>query len=222
MKKPGRGSKVTYTHNTMPPEIQDYFGILFNNIKAYLPHFSDALTNSIVSSCEIFAFKRNDIILDYGETCRHCYFCISGMVTAKYIKDGREKAKWFFAENDLITSVKSFFRQIASADKLIAKEPTICLAIPWEKLEHIYDTHPEFNKVGRKLTEYYYELAEDRAIWVNNTAEERYNLLFREYPKLVNRITDTELSSYLGISRQYLSKIKKQSRKNSFHPSPLR
>lgn len=137
MKKPGRGSKVMYTAHAMPPEIQDYFGILFNNIKTYLPCFSETLTNNIINSCEIFSFKRNDIILDYGEICRHCYFCISGMVTAKYLKDGTEKAKWFFTENDVITSVKSFFRQTASADKLIAKEYTICLAIPWEKLESI-------------------------------------------------------------------------------------
>ncbi|HEY9260435.1 hypothetical protein [Chitinophaga sp.] len=68
MKKPGRGNKVMYTTNAMPQEIQDYFGVLFKSIKTYLPHFSDALTNNIINSCEIFSFKRNDIVLDIIST----------------------------------------------------------------------------------------------------------------------------------------------------------
>jgi len=199
MKKSNRGTRFMYTVNSMPSEVQLYFETLFNDLKVYLPFFPDTLKNAIINSCEVFSFKRNDIILDYGETCRYCYFCIKGLVTGRYIKDGIEKAKWFFAEHDMIVSVKSFFNQVPSLDKLIAKE----------KLEAIYDTYPEFNKVGRKLTERYYELAEERAMWINRVAEERYHLLFKEYPKLENRLTDTDLASYLGITRQYLSTIKK-------------
>lgn len=210
MKKPNRGTKVIHVANSMSPEVQHYFEIMFSDLKVHLPFLSDALTNTIINSCEVFSFKRNDIILDYGETCRYCYFCIKGLVTGRYIKDGIEKAKWFFTEHDMIISVRSFFNQAASSDKLIAKEPTICLAIPWGKLEAIYEAYPEFNKVGRKLTEHYYELAEERAIWINYAAEERYHLLFKAYPKLENRISDTDLSSYLGITRQYLSAIKKR------------
>jgi|GEM_PF-1973800 len=215
MKKNNRGTKVTYMANAMPPEVQHYFEILFSDLKAHLPFPSDALTQAVINSCEVFSFKQGNIILDYGETCRYCYFCIQGLVTGKYIKDGMEKAKWFFAEHDMIISVKSFFNQVASLDKLIAKEATICLAISWEKLENIYDTYPEFNRVGRKLTQYYYELAEERAMWINYAAAERYNLLFKEYPKLDNRIRDADLASYLGITRQYLSHIKKQRRKTN-------
>lgn len=209
MKKTNRGTKIIYTVNPISPEVQHYFETMFNDLKVYLPSFQEALKNAIINSCEVFSFKRNDIILDYGETCRYCYFCIKGLVTGRYIKDGIEKAKWFFTEHDMIVSVKSFFNQVPSLDKLIAKEPTICLAIAWEKLEAVYDTYPEFNKVGRKLTEHYYELAEERAMWINHVAEERYHLLFKEYPKLENRLTDTDLASYLGITRQYLSAIKK-------------
>ncbi|WP_436486706.1 Crp/Fnr family transcriptional regulator [Chitinophaga sp. ARDCPP14] len=210
MKRKHHGTKVLHMVNATSPEVQHYFEIMFKDLKVHLPFFSDALKNAIIDSCEVCSFKRNAILLDYGETCRYCYFCIKGLVTGRYIKDGAEKAKWFFAEHDMIISVKSFFNQVVSLDKLVAKEPTICLAISWEKLENIYAEYPEFNKIGRKLTEHYYELAEERAMWINYTAEERYHLLFKEYPKLENRITDTDLASYLGISRQYLSAIKKR------------
>ncbi|WP_429048615.1 hypothetical protein [Chitinophaga sp. W3I9] len=109
---------------------------MFKDLKVHLPFFSDSLKNAIIDSCEVFSFKRNAILLDYDETCRYCYFCIKGLVMGRYIKDGTEKAKWFFAEHDMIISVKSFFNQVASMDKLVAKEPTICLAISWEKLEN--------------------------------------------------------------------------------------
>ncbi|MEI3802715.1 MULTISPECIES: Crp/Fnr family transcriptional regulator [unclassified Chitinophaga] len=219
MKRKHRGTKVLHMVNSMSPEVQHYFEIMFNDLKVHHPFFSDALKNAIIDSCEVFSFKRNDILLDYGETCRYCYFCIKGLVTGRYIKDGAEKAKWFFAEHDMIISVKSFFNQVASLDKLVAKEPTICLAIPWKKLETIYEEYPEFNKIGRKLTEYYYELAEERAMWINYDAEGRYHLLFKAYPKLANRISDTDLSSYLGITRQYLSTIRKH-RINKYNQIP--
>ncbi|WP_089898045.1 hypothetical protein [Chitinophaga arvensicola] len=74
-------------------------------------------------------------------------------------------------------------------------------AISWEKLEDIYDAYPEFNRVGRKLRQYYYEFAEERGMWINYSAEERYNLLFKEYSKPENQIMDTDLASYLSITQ---------------------
>ncbi len=110
MKKKNRGTGIIYSANFIPPDVQHYFETMFNDLKVHLPFFPDALKNAIISNCEVFSFNRNDIILDYGETCRYCYFCIKGLVTGRYIKDGIEKAKWFFTEHDMIISVKSFFK----------------------------------------------------------------------------------------------------------------
>jgi len=213
MKNPRRGTKIPFEINPMDPEIQSYFTTVFSILKMYLPNFCDGLTNALLAKCEVFKFKKNDIILDYDETCRYCYFAVKGLVLIKFLKDGEEKVKWALIENDVIVSVKSFNHQTPSIDKLVAREDTITVAISWENLEAVYAEFVEFEKVGRKLTHHYYEQAEDRATWVHYSAEERHEMLLKQYP-WVNRVTDAELASYLGITNVHLSRIKNKPRKN--------
>jgi CRP-like cAMP-binding protein len=213
MKNPKRGTIIPFEINPMAPETQSNFEKVFNNLKVYLPHFPEGLTNDIISKCKLVKFKKNEIILDYGEICRYCYFAVKGLVLIKFLKDGIEKVKWALIENDVIVSVKSFNHQTPSMDKLIAREDTLCVALSWEDLQTLYDEYPAFLMVGHRLTQYYYEQAEERATWVHYSAEERYEMLLKQYP-WANRVTDAELASYLGITNVHLSRIKNKGRGN--------
>lgn len=214
MKTPKRGTTIPFEINPMTPEIQSHFEQVLNNMRVCLPHFPEGLTNTIHSKCKLIMLKKNEVILDYDETCRYCYFAIKGLVLIKFLKDGEEKVKWALIENDFIVSVKSFNHQTPSMDKLIAREDTLCLALSWDDLQNICAEYPSFMIVRFGLTQHYYEQAEDRGTWVHYNAEERYELLLQQYP-WVHRVTDTELASYLGITNVHLSRIKNKDRGNS-------
>jgi CRP-like cAMP-binding protein len=209
MKKPKRATKIPFEINPMAPEIQAYFETMFGILSRFIPHFYPSLRSAILNSCEIFSLKKNDVLLDYGETCRYCYFAIKGAVKAEDLHNGIERIVWFMAEYDTMISLDSFYDQLPSIEKLIAIEDTICIAILKEKLEAIYDEHHAFERLGRKLTEYYHRQTMRRTKWMTLSAEERYTLFFQEHPKFINRIKNKDMASFLGISEVHLKRIKK-------------
>ncbi len=87
-------------------------------------------------------------------------------------------------------------------------EDTDCITIHWDDLEYLYDKYESFNRVGRLLTQFYYDQAMERMKWFYFSAKERYQMLFEEYPKFFGKVPDATLASYLGIDKATLSRIR--------------
>ncbi len=178
-------------------------------MKLHNPELQEAAIDEIISCCEVISFNKNDILVDYGEVCRHVYFSVTGLVTALENVDGKERNCWFMTAGDVVIAIESFYKQQKSMEQLLALEKTTCLAIHVKDLNRLCEKYPSFLEVRLKLTEYYYQQAFDRSKWIFRSAEERYALLLEHYPVLVNLVSARALASYLGISEGYLSAIKK-------------
>ena len=112
-------------------------------------------------------------------------------------------------EGDIIISVESFYRQIASYESIQALEDCELFYMDYRDLQQIYRNYPEFNFVGRVLTERYYSLSEQRLYSMRMMrAKERYEYMTTHHPELVKRVPAKFLASYLGISEVMLSIIK--------------
>jgi hypothetical protein len=112
-------------------------------------------------------------------------------------------------EGDIVISSESFYQQKESYEFIQALEGCTIVTIGYEELNYVYLNYPEFNFVGRLLTEKYYQL------WANqlyalrmNQAPERYQWLLDNHADLVLRVKAKYLASYLGITEVMLSKIK--------------
>jgi CRP-like cAMP-binding protein len=184
------------------------FAEMFQLFRMLHPALSDELLSEIRERSEVMRFKKKSVILDYEQTCRHCFFAARGLVRALYLRKGVEQTCWFMGEGDIVIAVESFYAQMPSKERLVALEDTDCIALSWDELQLIYSKHVEFNIIGRQLTERYYRQAIERTKWVSLSAKERYILLFREYPKFLNRVPDAALASYLGIDKSTLSRIR--------------
>jgi CRP-like cAMP-binding protein len=179
---------------------------LFNSIYPV----SQALQEVIRQNAGVVFFRKRSVILEHGKICRYCYFGVKGLVRAYYVKDsGHEVTSWFMKEGDIIISVQSFFRQEASHEVLEAMEDTVCIALRQDQLEQIYRVYPEFNYIGRKLTEEYYIQMENRAFSLRmDNATQRYQKLLQQHPDIITRVPLTHIASYLGISPSTLSRIR--------------
>ncbi|AWO01353.1 Crp/Fnr family transcriptional regulator [Chitinophaga alhagiae] len=179
---------------------------LFNQLYPLSP----AVLATIRRHTNIVFFKRRSIILEHGKICRNCYFGLKGMVRAYYIKDdGQEITSWFMKEGDIIISVQSFFTQTESHEVLEALDDTLCISLRIDVLEEIYRKFPEFNFVGRKLTEHYYIQMENRAFSLRmDDARQRYDRLVAQHPDIITRVPIGYIASYLGISAETLSRIR--------------
>ncbi|TKC01981.1 Crp/Fnr family transcriptional regulator [Pedobacter cryotolerans] len=173
---------------------------------------SDALQKAIVAQTKVIQVKRKTRLLNAGETSDAIYFIISGAARVYYLdKEGVETTSWFLFENEFLISVYSFFTGEPSFEYLETIEDCTLIMLNRGTLNELYLQYLEFNVIGRKLTEYYYIRNEKQANDLRMlTAKQRYQALFTSNPKLINRVSLGYIASYLGISQETLSRIRKQ------------
>jgi CRP-like cAMP-binding protein len=114
-------------------------------------------------------------------------------------------------ENDFIGSMSSFFMREPSNKLVETIEPCILWKFDYQKMEHLFSTNPELEKMGRLFSNYGLSLMEKRFDNLHfHTARERYNILLKQQPELLQRIPLGIMASYLGITQETLSRIRKQ------------
>lgn len=170
---------------------------------------SPALEAAILASVRREELPARHLLLQPGQVAQRLYFVEKGLVRGYSLHEGQETSSWFMAEGDFIISVVSFFTQQPSAEYVELLEPAVLYSISHARLQELYRQFPEFNLVGRVLTERYYVLSEQRAYQLRTlSATERYHRLLQEYPKLIQRIPLKLLASYLGIAPETLSRLR--------------
>ena len=112
-------------------------------------------------------------------------------------------------EHDVIFSVESFLNQTPSYENIQTLEDSLLHYITYAELQYLYNTFPEFNFVGRALTEKYYQLSEQRLYSLRmQRAFEKYNFLMDHFPQIIQRVPSKYIASYLGITEETLSRIR--------------
>ncbi|WP_412466172.1 Crp/Fnr family transcriptional regulator [Pedobacter sp. KLB.chiD] len=183
---------------------------LFSVFNAIYP-LSEELKMAIVRNSHIAQFKKKTTLLSAGESSNTIYFIISGAARVYYLdNEGKQTNTWFLFENELLISVYGFFTGQPSFEYIETIEDTTLIAVKKEKLDEIYLQFLEFNFIGRKLTEYYYIRNEIQANELRMlSAKERYEKLLKRNPQLFQRVSLGHIASYLGISQETLSRIRK-------------
>ena len=204
----------------LPPEESSavlYAG-MFENFRQIYPIGKD-VEEEIVKLSEVVKFRKGSTILGHGQVCKYCYFAGCGLARAYYITEsGRDVTSWFMKEGDIIISVHSFFEQRPSREVIEALEDTVCIGLTYGSLQEIYRKFPEFNFIGRELTQKYYIQMEERAFSLRmDKAKEKYAKLERNHPDLLARVRLRYIASYLGITSGSLSRIRKDRRRIFSH-----
>lgn len=170
---------------------------------------SDELIDHLSSILKQKKLAKRDYLLKAGHVSRNAYFVEKGLLRCFYLKGDREVCSWFMKESDVIFSIGSFYQQIESYEYIQALEDVTVFYIEFSELQNIYKTYPEFNFIGRVLTEKYHALW-DRQLYglrMQNSTE-RFNWLKQNHSELFLRVHSKYLASYLGITEVTLSKLK--------------
>ena len=150
-----------------------------------------------------------DYLLEPGNVCKNLYFIHAGLLKCYYIVHDRAVCEWFFGEWETVVSIDSFYDQVPSQDFIQAIEDCVLYYITFDQLNYLYRTFVEFNVVGRVLTNKYLRIWHRQAKNIRMlTAEERYIFLLENQPGLIQRVTVKDLSSYLDMSSETLSRVR--------------
>lgn len=181
---------------------------VLHSLQAIHP-LSAGLVDYLCQTLKIRELPKRDYLLRPGQVCRIICFIQKGLLRCFNINGEHEVCSWFMKEGDVIISVESFYHQKESYEAIQALEDCTLHYITYSELQYIYKTFPEFNFIGRILTEKYYSLCERRAYSLRmQRSRERYQYLVEHHPELLLRVPAKYLASYLGICEVTMSRMK--------------
>ncbi|WP_298486763.1 Crp/Fnr family transcriptional regulator [uncultured Maribacter sp.] len=156
--------------------------------------------------------KRKENILTEGEKCNHLTFVTKGILKTYHVnRKGNQHNLKFTAENNWLTDFNSLYNNIPSKLYIQAMTPATILQIKNEDLFHLYDNSPLFDRNMRIVTEEAFIEQQERVLQhISSTAHERYLYFLKKYPDLSNRISNIQIASYIGVTPEFLSTIRKK------------
>jgi CRP-like cAMP-binding protein len=185
-------------------------GLLIAALSSFYP-LSTEVEDYLQNHTMPFSFRRGKLLLKAGEVCRYVYFIKKGAVRGFIKENHRDITTWITAENEMVTSISGLDSDEPAIQNMQTIEDCEMLAITYADLKELYIKHPEFNVVSRKLLQQYYRDAEGRAFIARLTnAENKYKYFLATYSHLVNRIPLKYIASFLGITLETLSRIRKK------------
>jgi CRP-like cAMP-binding protein len=155
--------------------------------------------------------RKRKLLLKEGTVCNHIYFIVKGAIRGFRREGQKDITTWIVIENELVTSIFSLDNPAPSIENMQALENSELLAITYDDLNQLYERFPEFNLIARKLLQHYYADAEKRAFIARLTkAENKYRNFLMMHPSLANRIPLKYIASYLGMTLETLSRVRKK------------
>lgn len=153
--------------------------------------------------------NKNKELQAIGHTCKTIYFLKKGVARIYYFKEAIDITESFSFENSLVVRYESLFTAQPSKKGIQVLEDAELIALPSAKLFSLYDTHPDVERLFRKLFEVALVEQINRIESLQfHTAEERYAALIKEAPDVIKRVPLKFIASYLGITPVSLSRIR--------------
>ncbi|WP_299252991.1 Crp/Fnr family transcriptional regulator [uncultured Aquimarina sp.] len=164
------------------------------------------------SKLSIVSYDKNDTIIREGQVCKYLKFVVSGVYRVYQLKDGKEITSYFNYEsrNPLVASFVSLLKDKPSTEIIECIVPGKLISILYTDWTSLYNISESFNTFGRLIAEFNYVLAIERIESLQyQSASERYDIFNKLYPNLLNLIPHHYIASYLGVTPESLSRIRK-------------
>jgi CRP-like cAMP-binding protein len=156
--------------------------------------------------------KRKQFILQEGDICNQNTFIIEGCFRTYMVDEkGKEHNLQFAVENWWIGDIGSFHSEKPSKLYIEAIENSIILQCKKQDQIKLFVKYPKFNQIFRVLAENAMVSMQNRILQnISSTAEERYLDFVQRQPHFFNRISNVQIASYLGVTPEFLSAIRKK------------
>ena len=158
--------------------------------------------------------SKDDVLLEQGEVASDIYFVNKGILRAACEVESKEVTRWFCFEEHFAAAYFSFAYRQPSEDRITAVTDSEIFSISYSALEALTTKDSVWIDLNRHLVEHYYTVLLDRVMSFQTcSTAERYSALLAERPNIEDQVPLGYLASYLGMSQETLSRLRKKRNK---------
>jgi len=190
-------------------------------LKQFLSQFKELLEDQVQELSQLMTvleFKKNENLVKEGQHCNLCYFVLKGCLRQYNIHDGIEKTISIYTENQAVNYYTNQGIQNISDSYLTCIEDSILIVGNPENDTEMFSKHPELAEITRKMIQA--DLGKTQKILAKiiiSSPEQRYLNLLTERPELLQRVPQHIIASFLGMTPESLSRIRKRIFKKSIN-----
>jgi CRP/FNR family transcriptional regulator, anaerobic regulatory protein len=181
-----------------------------NAVRTLCPNVSHTALNYLKSGLRVVELQPKHFFIHANVIQQEIGFVFQGLIRAFYIDNqGNEITVNFVQENRYATHYTAFITRTPGKYYFQCIEPTILVNLSYDHIQTGYDKFPDIERYGRLIAEEVLKFQQKRIEnFLFDTAEQRYLDFIKENPDLFNRVSLAHLSSFLGMERQTLTRIR--------------
>jgi CRP-like cAMP-binding protein len=171
--------------------------------------FSEKSWNILQPIITKIEFKKGDNLVQADKICTSLFFISKGYCRAFNVQDGLEVNTCFYFENDIATNMNSYIFGAPSSFFIQACETVIAYKFNKNEVLTVSKVAPEIELIAKRNLQLIAAKQEKQLqLYRLLTAKQRYEYLEKNEPEILQRVSLTQLSSYLGVKRETLSRIR--------------
>lgn len=172
---------------------------------------SDEEAQTMIDFYPVKVFRKGTVLLQEGQLAKDSFLVLSGCVRKYCIIDGEEKTTDFFIEEQVAIDFESMSSQTPSKYYLTCLEDSKIAVINADKEQEYFKKFPRFEELARAETEKMFgENQHTLSSYITLSPEQRYLELIKSRPALLQRVPQHLIASYLGVTPESLSRIRKR------------
>ncbi len=190
---------------------QEEFLSILNNIKKYvdLTEVDEKDFIDIVSTSKV---KKRQFIVQPRFVCKHQTYVVKGALRSYFVgNDGTDHTIQFAIEDWFISDFNSYITQTPATIFVEALEDSVIQQIEYKDVESLCERNPKFERYFRLVAQKAFAYSQRRVLSkLDKTAEQRLEEFTSMYPSIVQRVPQYTIASYLGMTPEFLSKLRKK------------
>jgi CRP-like cAMP-binding protein len=172
---------------------------------------SEKEIHNLANSLSVMEIKKDNMLVQEGELCNVCYFVLKGCLHQFIVKNGVEKTIAIYTENQAVNYYSNTDEQQKSESFLTSIEDTVVLIGSPDKDKELYSKFPVLAEITRNMIEADFgETQKTLTKYITSNPEERYLNILNERPHLFQRVPQYIIASFLGVTPESLSRIRKR------------
>lgn len=193
--------------------MEDSHSLLIESIRKHVTLPEEDCT-TILNHAQKRRFKKGQFIVSEGSVKRKTHFILKGAVVAYFTDtNGTEHLIQFATEGWWISDIHNYTNGTPALLNVQAIEDVELYEFSYDDMQHLYTLVPALESYFLIITQKAFATFQERVLHnLSLDAESRYQNFIHKYPKLALRFSQKWIASYLGISAEFLSKIKKRLR----------